>query len=70
MITMPNSSIASATIVNYSLEGKRRVDHTVTGWVIANDIEKVKSCHAQATAEEHPLVVDKDNIFVRVSAYQ
>lgn len=66
-VTMPNSSIASTTIVNYSLEGKRRVDHTVTV-DYANDIEKVKSC-LRRTAEEHPLVVDKDNIFVRVSAY-
>ena len=66
-ITMPNSSIASATVVNYSVEGKRRVDLTFSvGY--ENDIERVKTA-IRATAENHEKIIDKDKIFVRVSAY-
>lgn len=66
-ITMPNSSISAATIVNYSTEGKRRVDLTFSvGY--DNDIERVKTA-IFATAENHEKVVDKEKIFVRVSAY-
>lgn len=66
-ITMPNSSIASATITNYSVEGKRRVDLTFSvGY--ENDIERVKTA-IRATAENHEKIIDKEKIFVRVSAY-
>lgn len=66
-ITMPNSSISAATIVNYSTEGKRRVD-LVFNVGYDNDMERVKTA-IFATAENHDKVIDKDNIFVRVSAY-
>ena len=43
------------------------MDHTITvGY--ENDIEKVKAS-LRRTAEEHPLVMDKDKTFVRVLAY-
>ena len=67
-ITMPNSSIASAVIVNYSAEGRRRVDLTFRVG-IENDMERVKTA-IRATAENHEKVIDKDKIFVRVSGYQ
>ncbi len=67
-ITMPNSSIASATVINYSSEGKRRVDLTFQAGM-ENDMERVKTA-IRATAENHPLVVDKNNLFVRFSGYQ
>lgn len=66
-ITIPNSNIAAATIVNYSAEGKRRVD-LVFSVGYDNDMERVKTA-IFATAKNHDKVVDKDNIFVRVSAY-
>lgn len=67
-ITMPNSSIASATVVNYSVEGRRRVDLTFrVGY--DSDMERVKTA-IRATAEHHPKVVDKEKIFVRASGYQ
>lgn len=66
-ITMPNSSVSATTIVNYSKEGKRRVDMTITvGY--ENDIEAVKAALVE-TARNHPLVVDADQIFCRVLAY-
>lgn len=66
-ITMPNSGISSATIVNYSVEGKRRVD-LVFAVGYDNDVERVKTA-ILATANNHELVIDKENTFVRVSAY-
>ncbi len=67
-ITMPNSTISSTVITNCSTEGKRRVDLDFkVGY--ANDVETVKAA-IYATAQKHPLTVDKDNIFVRVSAYE
>ena len=67
-ITMPNSSIASAVVINYSVEGRRRVDLTFRVG-IENDMERVKTA-IRATAENHEKVIDKDKIFVRVSGYQ
>jgi small conductance mechanosensitive channel len=66
-ITVPNSTISSATIVNCSTEGKRRVD-LVFNVGYDNDMERVKTAIA-ATAANHEKVIDKDSIFVRVSAY-
>lgn len=66
-ITMPNSNIAGATIVNYSVEGKRRVD-LVFNVSYDNDMERVKTAMV-ATAANHELVVDKDACFARVSGY-
>lgn len=66
-ITIPNSTIVSSTIINYSCEGKRRVD-LVFNVGYDNDVERVKTA-IRATADNHDLVLDKENIFVRVSAY-
>lgn len=66
-ITMPNSNIVAATVVNYTSEGKRRVD-LVFSVGYENEIERVKTA-IRATVENHEKVVDKDQIFVRVSAY-
>ena len=66
-VTIPNSTIASATIVNYSMEGKRRVDLTFSvGY--DNDMERVKTA-LYATAEHHEKVLKNEEIFARVSAY-
>ncbi len=67
-ITMPNSNVSSSTITNYSTEGKRRVD-IVFKVGYENDMETVKST-ILATAAAHEKVVDKDNLFVRVSSYE
>ncbi len=66
-ITIPNSNIASATIVNYTTEGKRRVD-LVFNVGYDNDMERVKTAMV-ATANNHALVVDCDSTFARVSGY-
>lgn len=66
-ITIPNSNISAATIVNYSSEGKRRVD-LVFNVGYDNDMERVKTA-IRATAENHEKVIDKEKTFVRVSAY-
>lgn len=65
-ITIPNSTVSSGTIVNYSSEGKRRVD-LVFNVGYDNDMDRVKAA-LKATAEHHEKV-DNDTIFVRVSAY-
>ena len=67
VISIPNSAVVAAQIVNYSAEGKRRVD-LVFSVGYDNDMERVKTA-IFATAKNHDKVVDKDNIFVRVSAY-
>lgn len=66
-IVVPNSSISSATIVNYSTEGKRRVD-LVFSVGYDSKIEDVKNA-VIAAAGAHEKVLDKENIFVRISAY-
>lgn len=66
-ITIPNSSISSATIVNYSTEGKRRVDLVFTA-SYDNKTEDVKRI-IRSVAEAHEGVMDKEKIFVRVSSY-
>lgn len=66
-IVVPNSSISAATIVNYSTEGKRRVD-LVFNVSYDSKVEAVKAA-VVAAATAHEKVVDKENIFVRVSAY-
>lgn len=66
-ITIPNSTIASATVTNYSSEGKRRVE-LVFSVGYDNDPEKVKSA-IRDTAEGMEKIIEKETIFVRVSAY-
>lgn len=66
-ITIPNSSISNSTIVNYSTEGKRRVD-LVFSVGYENDGETVRQA-IRKVAEAHGKVIDKQSIFVRTSAF-
>ena len=67
-VTIPNSTIASATIVNFSMEGKRRIE-LVFDVGYDNDMELVKSAICTA-AKQHALVLQNEEIFVHVSGYK
>ena len=65
--TLDNKRVTIPNIVNYSMEGKRRVDLTFNvGY--DNDVEQVKTA-LRTTAEHHELVLKNEEIFARVSAY-
>ncbi len=64
IITVPNSSIASSNIINYSSMEKRRVDLTFSAGYGA-DVEKVKQV-ITSELEKHPLVLHDDDYTVRL----
>ena len=66
-ITIPNSSISSATIYNFSTEGKRRVDLVFNVGYDA-PVEEVKAA-ILSVANAHAKVIDKESTFVRLSSY-
>lgn len=68
LIQMPNSSIISSNIINYTAEGKRRVDLTVT---VSYDAppERVKAAMVQMIGE-HPLTLATPEPMIHVNAYQ
>jgi small conductance mechanosensitive channel len=68
-ISIPNSSISGANIVNYSTEGKRRVDLTFSV-AYENDVENVKRALEIAISHcDKVLTEDVDAPFVRLSEY-
>lgn len=67
-ISVPNGSISSATIVNYSTQGRRRVDLTFTFSYDAA-VDDVKAALLEACAGVDKLIMDPAP-FARVSAYQ
>lgn len=67
MIYIPNSTVGSAIIKNYSYEKYRRIEYTV-GVSYDNDIELVKKALFELLDEE-PLVVDSEEKLVFVNNY-
>ncbi len=68
LIQLPNSTIISGNIINYSAEDKRRVELKVTASYDAPP-EQVKAVLAQVVGE-HPLTLPTPEPLIRVSAYQ
>ncbi len=68
-ISIPNSAISSANIVNYSTEGKRRVELTF-GAAYESDVESVKNALKTAIGRcDKVLTEGKDAPFIRLSEY-
>ncbi len=65
IIYIPNGSLSSGTIVNYSLQKTRRVE-AVFSIAYDTDLEKAKGI-ASAVCQEHPLVLKDPAPFVRLS---
>lgn len=65
---VPNSTISAGNIVNYSTEGRRRVDLLLA---VSYDapVDEVKRAVLQAV-ERIPQIVDEPEPFVRLSAYE
>ena len=68
LIQLPNSTIISGNIINYSAEDKRRVELKVTASYDAPP-EQVKAVLAKLVGE-HPLTLPTPEPLIRVSAYQ
>lgn len=68
LIQLPNSTIISGNIINYSAEDKRRVELKVTASYDAPP-EQVKAVLAQVVGE-HPLTLPTPEPMIRVNAYQ
>ena len=68
LIQLPNSTIISGNIINYSAEDKRRVELKVTASYDAPP-EQVKAVLAQLVGE-HPLTLPTPEPLIHVSAYQ
>ncbi|MCI8537087.1 MAG: mechanosensitive ion channel [Oscillospiraceae bacterium] len=67
-ISIPNSDISGAKIINCSTEGRRRVDLVISASYDA-PVETVKNALREIIAG-HPLVLPDPEPFVRLSAYQ
>lgn len=68
VIHIPNSSVTSANVVNYSTEGKRRVDLTICA-SYDSGIETVKETLREAVASV-PQVLKDEDVFARVTGYK
>lgn len=66
-IFIPNSTVTSSNITNYTMEGKRRVDITVTA-SYNDDMDAVKAALRDAVAQV-PNLLEDPAVFVRVSGY-
>lgn len=64
-VIVPNSTITTSTIINYSSEEKRRVDMTVSA-AYGSDVEKVKSVILDY-AKRDSLILDDPAPFVRMT---
>lgn len=67
IIFIPNSTAASEHIINYTVEGKRRVDLTVTA-SYESDVEAVKTALHGAVSQVEGFLAEPP-VFVRVSGY-
>lgn len=65
-VTVPNGTIMSNSVVNYSVNGTRRVDLDI-GVAYGNDIERVKAILLEEAAK-HELVLSDPEPFCRLSA--
>ncbi len=68
-VSVPNSTISSATITNCSTEGKRRVDVEFSASYDVS-VEKVKRAIMEAISEIDKVVNEPTPPFVRISAYK
>lgn len=68
IIFIPNSTVTSSNITNYTVEGKRRVDITVTA-SYDDDVDAVKQALRRAVAQV-PELLEEPAVFVRVSGYE
>lgn len=68
MIFIPNSTVTSSNVVNYTVGGKRRVDLTVTASYDA-EIETVKTA-LRAAAASVPQLLPDEPVFARVTGYK
>lgn len=68
IIFIPNSTVTSGSIINYTVEGKRRVDITVTASYDAA-VDGVKAA-LRSAVEQVPNFLPEPAVFVRVSAYE
>lgn len=67
-ISIPNSDISSARIINYSTEGRRRVDLVFSASYDA-PVEAVKNALLEII-QRHPAALEEPEPFVRLSAYR
>jgi len=67
-IFVPNSTIVSEKIINYSAEPNRRVDITI-GVSYNENIDKVKQA-LQVVVDDTPEVLRDQDIFIGITAYQ
>ena len=65
-VTVPNGSIMSNSVVNYSVNGTRRVDLTI-GVAYGSDIDRVKAILLEE-GSKHELVLKDPEPFCRLSA--
>lgn len=68
VVYLPNGTLCSAAIVNYSEKELRRVD-LVFSISYADDFEKAKKIILQDVVANHPLILSDPEPFVRVSAH-
>lgn len=66
-VYIPNSTVTSSNVVNYTVEGKRRVDLTVSA-SYDDAVDDVKAA-LRAAAEKVPTVLKDEDIFARVTNY-
>lgn len=66
VIYIPNGMVSGSTVINYSAEQKRRVDHTVC-ISYEQDLKKAESI-VRSVLEKHDLVLHDEEHFARVSA--
>lgn len=67
-IFIPNSTVTSSNVVNYTLEGRRRVELTVTA-SYSSDMDTVKRA-LQEAVDAVPGFYDDPPVFIHVTAYQ
>lgn len=67
-IYVPNSTIVSEKIINYSVEPTRRVDITI-GAAYSEDIDKVKNALRKVVDDTPEVLKDKD-VFIGITAYK
>lgn len=67
-IFVPNKTIVSEKIINYSTEPNRRVDITISA-SYSEDIDKVKKA-LQTVVDDTPEVLKDQDIFIGITAYQ
>lgn len=68
IVYIPNSTVTSSNVTNYTAEGKRRVDLTINASYDCG-VDDVKSALLEAV-KTVPTLADSEEIFARVSGYR